>query len=628
VDETKAEKKGRPGRRPDVAKELGQDLRRVVILTAKKLCREKSKEGAEQLLGEMHDFLFEIRKSALEAQILSRLRLTRQDVISRPDDFSAKTLLRAFSDPAPLNRIYLNTLYLFLKTRYSTELDATARSQSIAGDELSRLFRLQLGCPDAPPEGEVTAYSGRYELVRIFPYKPMDKMVSGELRIGLQSDGKAAPTPLSCAYDYRYDNGTRHEDRNLRGKLIVHGTRATILLSNEHQVYFQLYVDSRESREPGASFSGIVLTDTSGRHLASAWPFHARGLRNKEECRVGLLEPEDVSEEILDELARRNVHWDPGFSSSDPAGRKASPDKSGSHASFDAGPRPQPVPEDARNVRRSAVSANDGISRPQTTDPLRPPFATADGWDQYGRWIDIRVGQIVQRLRWIEPGEFRMGSREDELGHEEQEGPQHLVRLTRGFWLADTACTQALWEGVMGYNPSQFKNPENPVETVSWDNAQEFLKTLEKSLPGSRAVLPSEAEWEYACRAGTETPFSFGNTIDVHQANFKATHPYADGPKGMWRQHTVAVRNFPANQWGLYQMHGNVWEWCADDLRTYGEAAATDPRGPVPDDPDANRVVRGGSWRTEGRRIRSAYRIVGYRGKRYSFHGFRFVLRC
>jgi formylglycine-generating enzyme required for sulfatase activity len=180
---------------------------------------------------------------------------------------------------------------------------------------------------------------------------------------------------------------------------------------------------------------------------------------------------------------------------------------------------------------------------------------------------------------------------------------------------------------VIGDNPSQFTaNPENPVDTVAWDDAQEFLKRLQAVLPGCTAALPTEAEWEYACRAGTDTPFSFGNSITDKQANFRATHPYAGEKKGKFREETVAAKHFPPNQWGLYQMHGNVWEWCADDLRKY-ETMQTDPRGPEPDDELANRAVRGGSWRTEGSRVRSAYRNIGYRGKRYSFHGFRFLLR-
>ena len=160
-------------------------------------------------------------------------------------------------------------------------------------------------------------------------------------------------------------------------------------------------------------------------------------------------------------------------------------------------------------------------------------------------------------------GRFLMGSPQDERGWFDDEGPQHVVTITQGFWLSDTACTQAVWQAVMGENPSSFnaKNkggPAHRVEMVSWHMIQSFLQKLEGLLPGCRATLPTEAEWEYACRAGTTTSFSFGQTISTKQ--------------------TVAVKALPANGWGLYQMHGNVWEWCADESRTYEKAAVTAPR--------------------------------------------------
>src|SRR5581483_1937574 len=260
--------------------------------------------------------------------------------------------------------------------------------------------------------------------------------------------------------------------------------------------------------------------------------------------------------------------------------------------------------------------------------PDCPSFASSYGEDGIGVWTSIEVAQATQHLRWIPPGEFWMGSSPDEFGREEKEGPRHRVQLTRGYWLADTACTQALWEAVMDNNPSEFKNDlQNPVETVTWDDTQEFLNRLQLLLPNCAAVLPTEAEWEYACRAGTNSPFSFGSTISPTQANFNGEHPYSDTKRGLYRKRTVPVKALPANAWGLYQMHGNVWEWCADDLRKFDGAMQVDPYGPMPDDPDANRVVRGGSWRTIAHRARSASRVTGYRGKRYGFHGFRFALK-
>ena len=237
--------------------------------------------------------------------------------------------------------------------------------------------------------------------------------------------------------------------------------------------------------------------------------------------------------------------------------------------------------------------------------PFPPPFASAWGDDVHGLWADLRVTSeretAVQRLRWIEPGTFLMGSPQDEPERDADEGPQHLVTLARGFWLADTACTQALWEAVTGDNPSHFKGADRPVEQVSWNDVGTFLEKLEALVPGCRAELPTEAEWEYACRAGTMTPFSFGETITPEQVNYDGKYPYAGGKKGLYRKETVAVKSLPPNPWGLYEIHGNVWEWCADGLRKYEQAPAVDPGGP--EDKEAHRACPGrllGRLRQEG----------------------------
>ena len=256
----------------------------------------------------------------------------------------------------------------------------------------------------------------------------------------------------------------------------------------------------------------------------------------------------------------------------------------------------------------------------------RPAWASEIGRDRYGVYLDATIAGVVQRLRWIEPGEFRMGSPPDEPGRYDAEGPQHRVRLTRGFWLADTACTQALWQAVMGGNPSKFRaDAHQPVEQVSWNDVQRFLETLCVLLPGAEADLPSEAEWEYACRAGTTTPYSFGETIDTQQANYDGERPYAGGAQGEYRGTTVPVKTFPANAWGLYEMHGNVWEWCADRLRLYRRAECEDPRGPEGE--RDSRVVRGGSWTDSGRFVRSAVRFWRVPGARHWHFGFRLALR-
>jgi hypothetical protein len=180
----------------------------------------------------------------------------------------------------------------------------------------------------------------------------------------------------------------------------------------------------------------------------------------------------------------------------------------------------------------------------------------------------------------------------------------------------------------MGQNPSHFteSGDQCPVEQVSWDDVQEFLSRSQKLLPeGCEAVLPTEAEWEYACRAGTITPFSFGDQIDPTIVNYDGNYPYAGGAEGEYRDKTVPVKSLPPNPWGLYEMHGNVYEWCADHLGAYSAEPQIDPRGP--DKLGAQRAIRGGSWYDLVGRARSAYRSALEPGYCSSELGFRFSLR-
>ena len=235
------------------------------------------------------------------------------------------------------------------------------------------------------------------------------------------------------------------------------------------------------------------------------------------------------------------------------------------------------------------------------------PWASDLGVDGYGLWARLEVGGAGQRMRWILPGRFLMGSPEDEPERFDNE-TQHSVELTQGFWLGETAVPQALWAAVMGENPSDFQGDDLPVEQVSWNGCQGFLAKLGARLPGFHPALPSEAQWEYACRAGTRTPFSFGADLDTTKANYDGDFPYAGGPKGEDRGRTLPVRSFEPNPWGLYQMHGNVWVWCADWFGAYPEGEATDPTGPAG---GRRGVLRGGSWFNFGRLLRSAFRL-GY----------------
>jgi formylglycine-generating enzyme required for sulfatase activity len=268
---------------------------------------------------------------------------------------------------------------------------------------------------------------------------------------------------------------------------------------------------------------------------------------------------------------------------------------------------------------------------------VKPVWASATGSDAIGPWAEITVNHVVQRLRWIKPGRFLMGSPPDEAERLGNEGPQHQVTIRQGLWLADTACTQALWQAVMGDNPSHFNElrdggPLHPVESVSWHMVQAFLEKLTNQLPACRVTLPTEAEWEYACRADSTEAFSFGQNINADQVNYDGNYPYNSGRKGQFRRRTLPVGALPANAWGLYEMHGNVWEWCADPWREYKGTALDDP-GLVAaldmhaGDLGAARALRGGSWFGSARRARSAYRLHYRPDGQVSLTGFRFALR-
>ena len=256
-------------------------------------------------------------------------------------------------------------------------------------------------------------------------------------------------------------------------------------------------------------------------------------------------------------------------------------------------------------------------------DRLTVPLASDFVEDQFGRSLVLSVGNARQVFRWIEAGRFLMGSPTEEP----ERGPAetiHEVTLSRGFWLADTACTQAFWLAIWPVNPSCFQeHRDNPVENISWHDAQGFIAEFNRRLPGSNARLPSEAEWEYACRAGTTTPFAFGEQITPAQVNYHSNYPYANGEKGPYRERTVVAASLPPNPWGLYEMHGNVWEWCADWYAEYPSEPQLDPRGPKY---GKQRVLRGGTWSDPGRYVRSANRSRIEPAYRPRSSGFRIAL--
>ena len=229
------------------------------------------------------------------------------------------------------------------------------------------------------------------------------------------------------------------------------------------------------------------------------------------------------------------------------------------------------------------------------------------------------TNSIGMKFVWIPPGSFMMGSPKNEERREDDE-TQHKVTLTKGFYMGVHLVTQEQWQTVTGNNPSHFKGEKNlPVEQVSWEDCQEFIKKLrDKDKKPYR--LPTEAEWEYSCRAGTTTPFHFGETISTDQANYDGNFTYGNGNKGVYREKTTPVGSFPANAFGLYDMHGNVWQWCQDWYGDYPQKDVVDPKGL---EKGEFRVLRGGSWGNHPLYCRSACRNWDVPGLRSGLFGCR-----
>ena len=261
-----------------------------------------------------------------------------------------------------------------------------------------------------------------------------------------------------------------------------------------------------------------------------------------------------------------------------------------------------------------------------------------------GHWPEtvLDLGNNVKmRLVLIPAGKFLMGSPATEAGRSSDEGPQHEVTISRPFYMGAFEVTQEQYEQVMGKNPSTVKGAKNPVEQVSWDEAVEFCRKLSAGT-GKKVMLPTEAQWEYACRACTTTAFHTGDALKPGQAN--AVIPSNPGvldrimawvgkffPQKAKVIQTTPAGSFPPNGFGLYDMHGNVWEWCGDWYNdSYanlpaGQAGAKnqDPQGP---DSGADRVLRGGGWFGDPRDCRSANRTGGPPGYRTTFIGFRVAM--
>lgn len=232
-----------------------------------------------------------------------------------------------------------------------------------------------------------------------------------------------------------------------------------------------------------------------------------------------------------------------------------------------------------------------------------------------GEVKSITIANVPVQFRWIPQGSFKMGSPEEETIRYDNE-TQHDVTIEKGFWLAETETTQRLWQAVMGDNPSVHKGDDLPVEKIAWNDAMAFIKKANEQFApeGYVFALPTEEEWEYACRAGTTSPFSFGPALNADKANCNGNYPYGTKEPGPWLEKPTPVGTYPANPWGLVDMHGNVWEWCDDLYAEYGAA-------PNPDDQE--RVLRGGSWFSRATNCRAAYRGRFFPDEREFDVGFR-----
>jgi formylglycine-generating enzyme required for sulfatase activity len=236
-------------------------------------------------------------------------------------------------------------------------------------------------------------------------------------------------------------------------------------------------------------------------------------------------------------------------------------------------------------------------------------------------------GGVKMKLVYIEPGKFRMGSPKEEQGRQDNE-VQRQVEITKGFFMGVFEVTQDEYEKVMGNNPSEFKGARLPVEQVSWDDALEFCKRL-STKEGKTIDLPTEAEWEYACRAGSTGPFHCGNSLSSKQANVYSHYPKDAAVKGSFLEKPAPVGSYEPNAFGLHDVHGNIWEWCKDWYKDdyYKESPLQDPQGPKTESGSLGRVRRGGSWGYPAEYGRSARRDNSAPSYRGNIVGFRVVVR-
>jgi formylglycine-generating enzyme required for sulfatase activity len=279
------------------------------------------------------------------------------------------------------------------------------------------------------------------------------------------------------------------------------------------------------------------------------------------------------------------------------------------------------TPYQAKRPRAIDCTGENGVSAEEIK-------RAQQAWAKHlGRRVEEEV-EIAEGVKMtfvlVPPGKFKMGSPVDEKNRNDDE-TLHPVTLTQPFYLGKYEVTQKQYEALTGANPSGFKGEDRPVEQVSWEEARNYAERLmKKRADGHVYRLPTEAEWEYACRGGRPCSKLFGigdgRTLSSQQANFNGNNPYGDAEKGPYLGTTSVVGSYPANALGLFDMHGNVWEWCQDRYGKYPQEEVTNPAGPSE---VSRRVVRGGGWSFGGRICRSANRDGVGPGFRYNYLGFR-----
>lgn len=319
-------------------------------------------------------------------------------------------------------------------------------------------------------------------------------------------------------------------------------------------------------------------------------------------------------------------------------------------ASPESKPKAEETRPPAQNTGRTSTPGTKTTSQTQTTTQNDGSSSkrTSTGTSASGAWSgeyaagtakSLTIKGEEYKFRYCPAGTFTMGSPESESDRDDDE-TQCRVTLTNGFWMLETEVTQAMWKSAMGSNPSWFSstgkgssavsgmNTSNfPVEHVSWEDCQEFVEKLNSlgvAPKGFKFRLPTEAEWEYACRAGTTTAYFWGSSLNGDKANCNGDFPYGTSTKGKFLNRTTEVGSYAANPWGVYDMHGNVWEWCEDRYGAYD--ALKRPLNPINVTGGSFQVLHGGSWNRSAKYCRSANRDADGPANRYDYYGFRLVL--